>query len=295
MPILPRDSVTSRSLLAVVAIMCFLAALTVGAVRIARISTEAWRADLSREMTIQVRPMEGRDIEADVKKALEAAQATSGIVEARAYTKEESEKLLEPWLGARFDLSSLPVPRLIRLRVAGDSPINLDSLRLALLASVPGAVVDDHRAFSARLSTISNTVTLGGLAILALVLAATVLSVSFATRGAVAANRPTVEVLHFVGARDSFVAGIFQRHFLEAGLKGALIGGIGAALLFALWRFAARLFGFFAGEGDAAFLTGSLNLDLMGYLEIAAAIIFVVFVVAVSSRFTVYATLRNID
>ena len=42
-----------------------------------------------------------------------------------------------------------------------------------------------------------------GIGILALVIVATIISVSFATRGAMAANRPIVEVLHFVGAGDT--------------------------------------------------------------------------------------------
>ena len=71
-----------------------------------------------------------------------------------------------------------------------------------------------------------------GLAVLALVLAVTVLSVTFATRGAMATNRPIVEVLHYVGATDSFIASQFQRHFLMLGFKGGAIGGGAAIVLF---------------------------------------------------------------
>ena len=69
-----------------------------------------------------------------------------------------------------------------------------------------------------------------GIGILALVIAATIISVSFATRGAMAANRPIVEVLHFVGAGDRFIANRFLRHFLRLGLQGGVIGG-GVAML----------------------------------------------------------------
>lgn len=293
--ILPRDSVAGRALIAVIAIMAFLAALTVGAVRIAHTSTDAWHSELAREVTIQVKPSEGRDLDAEVQKAVALAQKTPGVTEARAYTKHESEKLLEPWLGSSKELRSLPVPRLIRVRVTSLSPENLAGLQRALSESVASAVVNDHRAFASRLSTISNTATLTGMTILVLVLLATVLSVSFATRGAVAANRAVLEVLHFVGARDSYIANILQRHFLEVGLKGGLIGGGVAALLFAFSRFASRLLDWFPGNGDAAFLFGSFSLDARGYLEIAATVIFVGAVTAFSSRLTVYSTLRSID
>ena len=187
------------------------------------------------------------------------------------------------------------MPRLIRLQMSDRSEKNLAALRYALSQSVPNAMLNDHHAFSERLTAISRAISFFGLAILALVLLATMLSVSFATRGAVAGNRATVEVLHFVGARDSYIANIFQWHFLEVGLKGALIGGVIAALLFALSRFASRIFNFIAGGGDAAFLFGTLSLDTRGYLEIAATVLFVAIVTAIGSRLTVYSTLRNID
>ena len=68
--------------------------------------------------------------------------------------------------------------------------------------------------------TMAQTTVAGGIGVLVLMLAATVLSVIFATRGAMATNRPIVEVLHFIGAKSGFIAGQFQRHFLLLGLKG---------------------------------------------------------------------------
>jgi cell division transport system permease protein len=187
-PILPDDTVTGRSLLAVVAIMSFLAAATVGAVEIVHGAAGEWRMDVVREATIQLRPMPGRDLDADARKAAEIAKAAAGIADARAFSKEETERLLEPWLGAGADLGALPVPRLVQVKVAAGAAPDFDGLRRALSDGVPNATLDDHRGFESRLAAISDAVTLTGLAILALVLAATVLSVSFATRGAVAAN-----------------------------------------------------------------------------------------------------------
>ena len=71
----------------------------------------------------------------------------------------------------------------------------------------------------------AGTAVAAGIVILVLMLAATVLSVTFATRGAMATNKPVIEVLHFVGAKNGFIAGHFQRHFLLLGLQGGAIGG----------------------------------------------------------------------
>jgi cell division transport system permease protein len=294
-PILPDDTVTSRSLLAVVAIMSFLAALTVGAVEIVHVAAGEWRADVVREATIQVRPLPGRDLEADVRKAAEIAKATAGIVEARAFSKGETERLLEPWLGTGTDLGALPIPRIVQVKLGTSPAPDFGQLRRALADSVPSATLDEHHGFASKLAAISDAVTLTGLAILALVLAATVLSVSFATRGAVAANRAVVEVLHFVGARDTFVARTFARHFLALGLQGGLIGGAVAAAAFGLTRLLANVFGSLSGGGNTAFFLGHFALNARGFLWIACVAAAMALVTALASRITVHRTLRAID
>src|ERR1044071_973139 len=78
-PIVPKRSIAGRALVVVVAIMTFLACLTTGAVMLVLASAAEWQSDVAREMTIQIRPASGRDIEADVRQAVEIARATPGI------------------------------------------------------------------------------------------------------------------------------------------------------------------------------------------------------------------------
>ena len=99
---------------------------------------------------------------------------------------------------------------------------------------VPSASLDDHRGWIDRMRDMADSVVVVGIAILTLVVVVTVLSVTFATRGAMATNRPIVEVLPYVGATDGFVASQFQRHFLLLGFKGGAIGGGIALLLFGI-------------------------------------------------------------
>ena len=74
-PIVPGGSIAGRSLTAVVAIMTFLAALTTGAVMMVVGAASDWQSDVGREITIQIRPVAGRDIEADVRTAVDLARA----------------------------------------------------------------------------------------------------------------------------------------------------------------------------------------------------------------------------
>jgi len=98
-PIVPKDSITGRSLTAVVAIMTFLASLTTGIAMLVVSAASDWQSEVSREVTIQVRPMPGRNIDADVHAVSDIAHAAPGIAEIHAFSKEESARLVEPWLG----------------------------------------------------------------------------------------------------------------------------------------------------------------------------------------------------
>ena len=134
-----------------------------------------------------------------------------------------------------------------------------------------------------------------GLMILALVFAATALCVVFATRGAMAGNRIVIEVLHFVGAEDSYVAREFQRHFLLLGLKGASIGGGIAMALFLLVGFLGRLEGPTPEEAQLRSLFGGVSVGLNGYIGSAITVLTLAVIIAITARMTVRRTLRDLD
>ena len=294
-PIVPKNSISGRALVAVVAIMTFLASLTVGAVMMIRSAAGDWQSDLAREITIQVRPVAGQDIDGQVQRAVELARETPGIGEVRPYSKQESSRLLEPWLGSGLSLDELPVPRIIMVRLAPGQNVDLARLRTLLAERVAGASLDDHRAWIERMSAMAQTALIGGLGVLVLMLAATMLSVAFATRGAMATNRGIIEVLHFIGARDGYIAGQFQRHFLILGLEGGLIGGVAAILLFALARVATN-WGRATASGDQlTALFGNFTIGIEGYVAVVAQIILIAVVTALTSRRTVNRTLQGIE
>ena len=294
-PVVPVDSIAGRALVSVIAIMTFLASLTVGAVVLVGAAASEWQSSVAREVTIQIRPTPGRDAEADVETAAALATATPGIADVRPYSKDESAALLEPWLGSGLSLDDLPVPRMIVVRLNSGPVPDLAPLRNALAQQVPGASLDDHRAWIDRMRAMANSVVALGLGVLALVIAATGLSVMFATRGAMATNRTIVEVLHFIGARHAFIAGEFQRHFLVLGLKGGLIGGGGALAVFGLASLAAYLFRGTPGEGQAAALFGTFSIGLSGYAAVLGQIILIAVVTALTSRLTVHHTLKTLE
>lgn len=294
-PIVPPANIAGQALALVVGIMTCLACLTLGTVTLIDASATTWQSQISREATIQIRPADGLDMDAALNEAKAVAESFAGVTSARIISNEESAALLEPWLGSGLDMQELPVPRLVVVTVDERNPPDFGEMKTTIAETVRNASLDDHRAWVTRLVSMARTTTWIGIFILALVLSALVMTVIFATRGAMAGNREVIEVLHFIGARSSFIARQFQTRFLIIGLKGACAGGLAAIIMFVVTGFWARQnLASVEGEQVAAFF-GDFSIRLPAYLAVLALIIFVGLLTAITTRLTVLNTLRDID
>jgi cell division transport system permease protein len=293
--LVPENTVAGNALTVVIAIMSFLACLTLGAVTLVRDASSDWQADIQREVTIQVKPVDGADLATEAAKAAAVARKTPGVAGVDVLDAKDDAKLLEPWLGAGFDMSDLPIPRLITVRLADPHGVDLAGLGARLKDEVKGAILDDHRAWAARLQSMASATVFGGIAILALVFVATVLSVVFATRGTMASNAVVVSVLHICGAEDGFIAREFQRHFLLLGLRGGLIGAAAAGLIFAILGFAVMPSLSAGDEEQVAALFGHFAVGPIAYFGALAIAFLVAVMTALTSRLTVYQHLASGD
>jgi cell division transport system permease protein len=293
-PLVPIESIAGRALVTVVAIMTFLASLTAGTAMLISDAAQDWRQSVAREMTIQIRPVVGRDLEAETAKAVDLARGIRGIASVQAFTKAQSEELLQPWLGSGLDLSELPVPRLIVVKLDANGGLDVAGLRQALNDKVVGASVDDHRLWLERLAIMSRTVVGIAAVIFLLVVIAMILAVSFATRGAMAGNREIIEVLHFVGAADSYISRQFQRHFFRLGLRGGFFGGGTAILIFFVSSALSRWLRGTPGGEQIEAMFGSFGLSPQGYFAIALIAGAIAIITGFVSRVIVFRQLRRL-
>ncbi|SDR27129.1 ABC transporter permease [Pseudovibrio sp. Tun.PSC04-5.I4] len=292
-PIVPPQAISGQALMLVVAIMSFLACLTVGFVSIVNDAANDWTSELVREVTVQIRPVDGVNMLQEIDRTLALVREFPGIGDARALSDEETKELLQPWLGAGLVLEDLPIPRLVLVQISDPELLNLAEMKAQIEQDIRAASVDDHRVWNRQLSAMANTAVFVGFGILVLVLFSMVLSVIFATQAAMSGNKDVVEVLHFVGAEVSFIASEFQRHFLLLGLKGGVIGGAIASISF-------LLIGFFGGSDEISVggnqvqaLFGSVNVSAVGYLGIIAVVGLVAVLTALTSRLAVHRHLAN--
>jgi len=284
--IVPERSVAGRTLVLLIAIMTFLSGVTLGGVVLVQKSALAWSSDVGREVTIQLRPVEGEVMDSNLRTAVALAEATPGVASARALSVEESQKLLEPWLGTGLDLSAIDIPRLVVVELADPTEADIAKLEQDLKV-VNGASLDTHAAWRQQLNVMAGTIVASGLLVLTLIVVATVLAIIFATRGTMASNREIVDVLHFIGASNSFIAGEFQGRFLTIGFRGGIVGGLAALLFFFMVGVAAGSMVPQEAGQQLGILFGRFALGLDGMLGILAVVPVIAALTAITSRITV--------
>ena len=292
--IVPSASIAGHALTVVIAIMSFLACLTLGAVYMVNQSANAWVNDLSSEITVELDPVNAADIEKKMTLVALFLAKQKGVTRVRPLTAEDSAKLLEPWLGQSSALEALPIPRLIAVEIDRSNPPDIQVIKTALTQNFEGVTLDDHRRWQAEIRTLTRSAALAGLAMLALVAVATIAVIISATRSAMASNREIIEVLHFVGANERFISREFERHFLGLGVRAGLMGAVVAAIAFLLLPYMMQLLGGSpVTAAEAQRLIGSGELDLKGYLLCVLVVVVVAGICMVTSRLGVIRVLRT--
>lgn len=246
---LDRDPL-GRFLPWLIAFMVFLAVLAfAGAAALAGIA-QRWDTGIKNTMTVQIPPARNAAAgDQNLNAVLDVLASTPGIRHYAAVEDKKVSKLLEPWLGAAAESGGLPLPKLVDVELKSGAAVDAQALEQRLRAKVAGVSVDDHRIWLRKFLTLIHSTQLIAGAILTFVVAATVATVVFTTRTGLAIHREAIEVLHLIGARDSYIARQFANRAMGLGLTGGLIGlALGLPMLLGL--------GYLADRMDAALLPG---------------------------------------
>jgi cell division transport system permease protein len=269
-----RRALSDRLLPALVAAMTFLAALTLAGVLAAAGMAEHWRQGAAAVLTVQVpRPNADAGGSTRLERATALLRGTPGITRVRALSDAELADLLRPWLGTGAQALSLPLPAVIEVRLAPGEVEAPDTLQARLAAAAPGSFLESHGVWLQRLTTLARSLQACALAALLLVAGVAAAVVAVATRAGLAARRDAIEIVHGLGASDSFIAGRFARRATLLAATGACIGAaVALPVLLALASLAAPFGMAAAAPGVLPTLPVALWVALPGLPASAAAI-----------------------
>ncbi len=226
---LDRDP-TGRFLPWLVALMVYLAALALVCAMVMNKMVERWDTGLSGSITVQIPPKQGDPTEAgaaadaSLDAVIEILLATPGVTSAEVLGPDEIVRLLEPWLGAGASYGDLPLPELIAVGIDRSAAPDFEELSRRLARAAPGTILDDHQSWLGQLLDLARTIELVAALVVILVGASAATMVVFATRMGLAIHGRVIELLHLIGAQDSYVAREFEVHSLKLALRGGVFG-----------------------------------------------------------------------
>ena len=285
---LNRDA-SERFLPWLMAFLIYLGALSLAAAMAVHNAVDHWDSGLAGRLTVQVSPASADENPAitteRVARVLEELHATRGVIQARALSDEEIVELLEPWLGSAAINWNLPLPRVVAVELDRDGPPDLAALSARLGEIEPGTAIDDHQRWLGELLDLIRGLQILAIGVIILVGLASVGAIVFITRTGMAIHRPVIDLLHLIGAQDSFVAWQFQVHALKQGLRGGVIA-------LALTVLTLLSLGYLLQRADIGFLP-AVSLSAWEWCVLALLPLLAAAVAMITARITVLATLSR--
>lgn len=282
-PLLPVEDAREAALFFVVAALCFLAALAALSAKSTYGAARAWTAEVEGELTVTLQDVDRRAAE-EARKLIEK---TDGVRQAHLLSKEEIDELLAPNFGNRGLPDSLPLPQLIAVAADPKVPDMGPTLQRKLAEAGYDSAVDEHADWASDVRRVLAITRLIALTAVALLASTAVAVIAFATHAALLARRDIVDVLHLAGARDRFIASLFERRFWLLGLRAGAVGALMALGAVAAAIFAAR------AHGEHAGLLPELSLDFTDLLVLVLTPVIAGLAARIAARVTVIRALKS--
>ncbi len=229
-PLLPRDRARNNPLFIILAILAFLACLSLLAFKTAHTSMGQWQTDLQQTATVQIK--QSSDFNSDhITAAQNILMASPDILAADILSQEASRELLKPWLGDVALPADLPLPILINIDIQTGRALNIKALKAQLAEAGIDADIDDHSQWTKALNTKVRAFQLLALLASVLITIAILAACLSAVRAGISGQSKLMDILHHVGADPRYTARIFSTKFAWTSFKAGVIGSAGAFCL----------------------------------------------------------------
>jgi len=180
-------------------------------------------------------------VEADTAKREAQLQAISKILDSQeavqGFSVVPQEKLreqLEPWIGGERASDELPIPALVDVEMQpGINTDAIQSVAKAVREAAPSAHMDAHARYLEPVEQMMRWMMWLAAGLVLLMVLVTSAVVMLAMRSAHNSHRPTIDIMHLLGATDIQIARMFQNRMALDAIFGGFIGLLAAAVV--LW------------------------------------------------------------
>ncbi len=289
---LSKDS-SNLFLKIMISISVFLFAVTLAGVLAINSMLVNWNSSILGSLTVQIIPVNNSDKQKardeTVIQEQRAVALLEAMPEARKVTplnEEQLQKLLRPWLGDDVDINELPMPRLIDVKLKPDAEINFKILAEKLATVAPQASLDNHKLWLNKLINFAAGLKMLALSVLLLVVCVTSGAIFYTTQTSLGLHKDVIEILHLMGAKDTYIAQQYASRTAVLGLIGGVIG-VAAAIP------AIFLIAHLAGQIEGGIINEA-NLSAGAWMMIVSLPLFSALVAMQTAYYTVKRTLERL-
>lgn len=241
-----KDDKANLFLKIMIAAAVFLFSIALSGQLLIRKTAEDWNRGIVGRLTVQIKPVgtvQNQDEEESrINKIIQFIEAFNEVESATLISDKKMHQLIKPWLGNSVELSTLPLPKLLDVKLKKDQMPDLEKLGSALQEVDPQASIDNHRLWLSRLLDFSHSLEVLALFVLVLVLLISAFSIFYATETSLEIHGKIIEILHIIGATDDYIAKQYAvRGFWNGFIAG--IAGLSAAfiVMYSIARMAANI------------------------------------------------------
>lgn len=283
---------TSLFLQVIISIAVFIFAITLSGVLAVDSMIDNWNRSILGSLTVQIIPSTNFNKEkaiaetlAHQEKVVDFLRSVNGIIKVTPLSDEQLGNLLYPWLGDDVEVSELPIPRIIDVKIDHNSNIDFSQLSKDLSAVSPLASLDNHKLWLNKLIAFADGLKMIATTILLLVSLITSGAIFYTTKMSLGLQHNVIEILHIIGAKDTYVAQQYSKHM---GILG-FIGGLGG-IIFAVPAI------FFIGNLAASIEGGIISdtsLTICDWIIILSLPVFSMIIAVITAYYTVKQTLKK--
>ncbi len=256
-----KDDQNGLFLQIMISIAVFLFAVTLAGVLSINSMLVNWNESILGSLTVQIMPVnhikQDKALEetlAHQEKAVDFLEKLPEVESVTALDDSQLQKLIQPWLGDGIAIKDLPMPRIIDVKIKKNAELDFISLAENLAKATPMASIDNHKLWLNKLIKFADGLKILAMTVLVLVILITSGAIFYTTQTSLGLHRYIIQILHQMGAKDTYVA---QQYAKRIGGIGLICGAIGVGLaiptIFGIASLAQQIEGGIISEASLSF------------------------------------------
>lgn len=197
-------------------------------------------------------------------------KADPQVIRVDVVDPKKVQKLVRPFISTNTEtLDSLPLPTLIEIDVRPGGKFNLNATLLKLKNIHENIQVDHQDKWQQSIKNFGQAIKFVSYLFISLIVLCLIALMILITKSAVHSNKKVIDVLRLMGARNNYIAHLYQMPIVKSTLIGGFIGSLLALPVIYGFSLLAKSIGLLSSESMAFSLSNNLSVIIATPLIIA--------------------------